>query len=188
MRWIAGVTLLALGAGACGSKATTATSQLHTCAPDASAWVTPPSPDAGAGASAAVLSCPGAISDYCQNYAVACPPSTWAEAIAEQNATGEPPQLTICDAYNWASVDWGCGGGGLNSVVFAYDKTTGKLLAAVQLSAPGTPDQQICLAGPATIGTLGSCTTYYDCFPNDAGLSRRHCYGDGGVDGSGDGG
>jgi hypothetical protein len=187
MRWIAGVMLLALGGGACGSKATTSAGQLHRCAPDGAAWVSPAAPDAGAGTAAAKLSCPGAISDYCANYAVACPPSTWAEAIAQQNTTGNPPQLTICDAYNWASVGWACGQG-LNGVVFAYDKTTGKLLAAVELSTPGAPDQQICLAGPATVSPLGACTDYYDCFPNDAGLSRGRCYGDGGVDGSGGGG
>lgn len=187
MRWAVGVTLVALGAGACGGNVTTAR-QLHSCAPDGAAWVGPPPPEAGAGTAAAQLSCPGSISDYCSKYAVACPPSTWAEAIASQNATGEPPQLTICDAYNWASVDWGCGGQGLDAVEFAYDKTTGKLLAAVELSAPGTADQQIRLAGPATIGPRGSCTAYYDCFPNDAGLDKHHCYGDGGLDASGDGG
>ena len=182
MWWVVGVTLVALGAGACGSKTTTA-SQLHTCAPDGAAWVSTPSPEAGAGTVAAELSCPGSITNYCYSYAVACPPSTWADAVASQNATGNPPNLTVCDSYNWADVAWGCGGRGLNSVVFAYDKTTGKLLAAVELSAPGGPNEQICLAGPPTISPLGSCTAYFDCHPNDAGLDRGHCYGDGSGDG-----
>jgi hypothetical protein len=184
MRWVAWVALLALGAGACGSKATTAR-QLHECAQDGAAWVSVTLPEAGVEA-AAQLSCPGSISDYCLNYAPGCPPSTWAEALASQSATGLPPFLSICDSYNWAESVWACGG--TTQVLFAYDKATGKLLAAVELAEPGDTSKQICLAGPATISPLGSCTSYFDCFPNDAGYPRGRCYGDGGVDGSGDGG
>lgn len=175
--------MLALRAGACGGKSTA--SQLHPCAPDGAAWVSVPSPEADAGTAAAKLSCPGSISDYC-NLSVSCPPATWTAAIAEQNALGFPPELYVCDTYNWAEEGWSCGG--TSDVLFAYDKTTGKLVGAVELSTPGSPNQQICLAGPATMRALGSCSAYFDCFPNDASFPQGRCYGDGGVDAPGDGG
>jgi hypothetical protein len=182
MRWVAGIALLVLGAGACGGSSPTL-SKLHSCALPGLAWV--PLPEAGVGTDVE-LSCPGAIGDYCGNYGV-CPPTTWAAAIAEQNGTGLPANLYVCEPYDWADEGWICGGD--HHVLFAYDKATGKLMAAVELSALGAPDQQNCLAGPATIAPYGGCTAYYDCFPNDAGFPRRNCYGeDAAVDGPGHGG
>lgn len=174
--------VLAFGAGACGSQATTAR-QLQECAPDGAAWVTIPAADASAGPAPAELSCPGSISDYCLHYAPTCPAADFAEVVSEQNATGYPGFFTVCKQYNWVQVAWSCGG---NTVAFAYDKTTGKLVGAVQVLVSATEDKQICLAGPSTLAPVGDCTAYYDCYLNDAGVMQGHCYGDGGVDGSGD--
>jgi hypothetical protein len=179
-------TLLGLGTGACGSSGTsTPAGQLHTCAADAGTWVTVAAPDAGAATATAALKCPGSIANYCAGYATGCPPVTWTDAVAAQNATGFPPNLYVCDAYNWADDGWICDGH--NTVLFAYDKSTGKMVGAVEFSAQGA-SQQSCLAGPTTLAPYGGCTAYYNCFPNDAGFPRGNCYGDGGVDASGGGG
>ena len=187
MRWrILNVMVLGLGVSACGSSGTsTPAGQLHSCAPDAAAWVAVPSVDAAAATATAQLQCPGSIANYCAGYATGCPPVTWAAAIAAQNATGFPPNLYVCGAYNWADDGWICDGH--NTVLFAYDKSNGNRVGAVEFSAQGA-GTQACLAGPATLAPYGGCTAYFNCFPNDAGFPKGNCYGDGGVDASSGGG
>jgi hypothetical protein len=121
-----------------------------------------------------LLSCPQTFAAFCAQ-ATSCPSGGFDQLLTEQNATGFPPNLFACSPYDYADEGWSCGDG-VNEVLFAYDKTTGKAIAAIEVKVDEM--QQTCLGGPATIAGLDHCTQYFSCLPTDAGYDASHCPGD----------
>lgn len=132
------------------------------CATPSASWA-----DSGA------LSCPRSIDDYCSQTmtpippttAPGCPPPAWSDVMTSAETNGWPSLFYDCDGFNLVLADWYCGDG--TNVLFVYEKSTGKRVAAVESSRRG----QTCLAGASTADYLsltGRCTLHA-CLPADAG-------------------
>jgi hypothetical protein len=119
------------------------------------------------------LACPTSIADFCAEPGIGAP-NTLQESIATENSTGWPPGILVCEPYDYVEVSWTCPSA--NGVYFAYDKSTGALVGAIEVSAD--LKAQTCLGGPASLAPLVHCTANYFCLPNDAGLDAGPCIGD----------
>jgi hypothetical protein len=138
---------------------------MKTCAPDNATWTQVTLDDAGHRTDQGILSCPGSIDLYCAVYAVACPPTSWDDAVAAFEASCWSSELFTCGDYNVAELSWACGG---DNVLFFYDPRTGALIAAVEQSSNLG---QTCLAGPPTLAPLVQCTGASDCNMIDGGVT-----------------
>ncbi len=92
--------------------------------------------------------------------------------IASELQYGWPPWILECDRLNVAAAGWGCEPG--KSVVFVYDKPTGKLTGAIETAGWA----ETCLAGSSSIDFFDvrsqNCTLH-NCLPNDAGWDTGTC-------------
>lgn len=156
-----GLVLLTLLAFACSEGGKDAAPTAETC-PIAS---TPPSSDGG------TLSCPRSIDSYCAT-APECPPRAWSD-VKSSLAQGScwPGSVNECGQYDLLlSNRVGCGG---SNLLFAYDKGTGQLIAAVDYLVPSVDAAtavQVCAAGPSSIQLLSACGNWTSCVV-DAGVS-----------------